>query len=370
LSADPAAPGPRARRPLARRLLARGSLPLAIGGCWLLASWLGTGGLERQPGYLMATNALLAVGLYGSTYAIDLGALRTDRWRVLLAVTIGVLFKAVLIGAALYAVSRQPVAFVLGIAVAQIDPLAVASIMGNDRLSPRAKAILASWASFDDPVTVILSVYATTFAAGALGLDAPRAQFAAASDQALSYVLVIGLNLGFAAVVAVGWRVLRRWPVLAAGWLVGLGAVAIWQFLALGVAIAGLVVRPAGIGAALERTTRWALLIAAGLLGALLAHGIDPVLGAVLGVAAFGAQIVAGVLLTGGLPAADRAHLALAQQNGITAIILALRIEIQYPGAVAVIGPAIVVVNVVHALANRILDADRRRRAPENAELP
>jgi hypothetical protein len=46
--------------------------------------------------------------------------------------------------------------------------------------------------------------------------------------------------------------------------------------------------------------------------------------------------------------------LAQAQQNGITAIILALWVEKSCPGAVAILGPAVVVVNLLHALGTRV----------------
>ncbi|MBT8226331.1 MAG: hypothetical protein HKP61_19350 [Dactylosporangium sp.] len=346
----------------AGRLLAKASLPLVIGACWLLATRIGIDGIERQPTYLYTTSLLLAVGLYGSTYGIDLNELRGDRRRVLLAVTVGVLLKAVLIGIVLLIAMGQPLALVLGVAVAQIDPLAVASIMGDDRLSPRVKAILASWASFDDPVTVILTVYAAAFASGFLGLSAPTQQGFTASDELLSYGATVGANLVFALLAILGWRVLARWRALRAGLMLGLAVVAVWQFLALGVAIAGLAVRPAGLGKILPRVTRWALLIAAGLLGLLLARGVDLGLGVVLGIAAFGAQIVAGVLLSQGLPRPDRVHLALAQQNGITAIILALRMETQHPGVAAVVGPAVVVTNLIHYVANRFAEGRRTSR--------
>lgn len=72
--------------------------------------------------------------------------------------------------------------------------------------------------------------------------------------------------------------------------------------------------------------------------------------------AASASQIAVGYLLTGGLPAGDRIHLALAQQNGITAIVLALRLEAQFPGVAAMVAPAVLTTNLTHAVANRVLD--------------
>ena len=100
----------------------------------------------------------------------------------------------------------------------------------------------------------------------------------------------------------------------------------------------------------------WALGIAAVLLGVLLINGITLWIGVVLGMAAYVAQIIVSFLLTGKLPLQDRLHIAFAQQNGITAIILALLFESYYPGTVAIVAPAIIVVNIIHRMANGILD--------------
>ena len=69
------------------------------------------------------------------------------------------------------------------------------------------------------------------------------------------------------------------------------------------------------------------------------------------------AQIVVALLLT--IPKVwrgDRARLALGQQNGLTAIILALLLEPNFPGTIAVVAPAIIVVNLLHALCNGLYD--------------
>lgn len=321
---------------------------------WGAAYLAGLDGIASAPAYLYATSALLAIGLFGSTAGIDRQQARQDRRLILLAVTVGVLLKAAIIGGVLYLASRDPVYLVFGVAVAQIDPLSVAALMSSDRMSPRAKAILASWASFDDPVTVLLVVYAAWIASGT-----------GAGSALGGYGLNLVLNLALAAVAYAAWRWLRRWPVVLAVVLLGLAGLAVWQFLMLGVAIAGLFVRPQWLERFLPRVTNVALLVSGALLGLLLVGGVNPGWGAALGLMAFVAQIIAGTLLTRGLPRTDRVHLALAQQNGITAIILALRLETDYPGAAAVIAPAILVTNVLHYLAN--LAADRRSlRSPRS----
>jgi hypothetical protein len=138
--------------------------------------------------------------------------------------------------------------------------------------------------------------------------------------------------------------------------LAAVAALAVWQFLMLSVALIGLFLRPRPLGRALPPLVGSALVVATILLGVLLTFGVDLVSGLALGLAAFGAQVLVGYLLTFGLPARDRTHLAFAQQNGLTAIILALRLDAQYAGIVAAVAPAIVVTNVIYVACNRVLD--------------
>jgi hypothetical protein len=178
------------------------------------------------------------------------------------------------------------------------------------------------------------------------------------------------LNLALAGVAFVLWALVRgrvrraeaggravrcavRAVMVAA--VLALGFVAVQQSLLPALALLGLFFRP-DLG-------RWVDGLAqAGMASALVAVGLVLAaefswamagVGAVLGVAAFGAQAAVAFALT--VPKrwrGDRVRLALGQQNGLTAIILALLLEPTFPGAIAVVAPAVVVVNLLHALAN------------------
>ncbi|GGJ74387.1 hypothetical protein GCM10010123_00510 [Pilimelia anulata] len=338
-------------------------LAALAGGGWLLAALTGVDP-AADPRYRVAAVALLAVGLFGSTYGIDRADVR-GHWRlVLAAVTVGVGLKAALIAGVVVAASGQPAYALLAMAVAQIDPLSVAALARPGRMSPRARSILAAWASFDDPVTTVLTAYGVVL----LLPDGP-----APSPAGLA-----GGLLGDAALAAAGWvlwragwwlrgrvraglapgglrrGLLRAGRVLALLLLVGLVAVGVAYGLMLGVAALGFLVRPRFRygDAVLARATPVAFALATFALGTLLAGGFDPVLGVLLGVAAFAAQVPVALLLARGLPAADRWHLALGQQNGITAVILALLLEPHLPGAAGAIGVAVLTVAVLHAAAN------------------
>jgi NhaP-type Na+/H+ and K+/H+ antiporter len=350
--------------------------------------------LDRLPYtsfYLFAATTLLAIGLYSSTYEISVTDVRRDLRTVLAAVTVGVLLKAVLISAAMLAVFRHPQYLVFGIAVAQIDPLSVAALQGKSRMSRRAKDILLAWASFDDPITVVLTVYISAITLTAMGADASGPGSVGGNVAAL--LASIPINVGFAILGLLLWWLSTRagtggrpagaglWArmvgteevrgarrVLAVCLLPVLAGFGVWRSLMLGVALLGLFYRPR-INRLLGPLTQVAFLVAAFALGLLLVGGVRPVPGLVLGVAAFLSQMLVAALLTRGFPRHDRIHLALAQQNGITAIILALLLEPRFPGTVAVIAPAILVIGVLNIASNAAFDnrqalaaAVRRRR--------
>ncbi|WP_345363399.1 hypothetical protein [Actinoallomurus liliacearum] len=328
-------------------------------------------GILSGPFYAMSVTALLAVGLYGSTHGIDLGHLRSDARTVVLAVTVGVLLKAVLITAVLLAVFQNPAYLVLGIAVAQIDPLSVAALGESSRLSRRGQALLLAWASFDDPVTTLLTIYVAAFAMRFQ--DGAATVHQALGDPAMFTIDLVG-NLAVAAVAIVLYRLTgrfaprRQFPVGCAI-LAVVFAVGVWQTWVLAVALVGLKVRPrlpgrpAAVQGVLDKAVNVAFLLAAVLLGVVLSAGVSPVPGIVLGVTAFLAHALVSLPLTRSHTRADRVLLALAQQNGITAITLALLLEPFFSGTVAVVAPAILVINLLYLLSNAVFAARTRRRA-------
>jgi NhaP-type Na+/H+ or K+/H+ antiporter len=301
---------------------------VAIGGMFPPAT-----GILDGPFYAFLVTALLAIGLYGSTHGIDLPHLRTDVRTVILAVTVGVLLKAALITAVLLAVFQNPAYLVLGIAVAQIDPLSVAALGDSSRLSRRGRGLLLAWASFDDPVTALLTIYVA-----ALALPFQDAPAATALDlgDAGTFTVDLAGNLGLAAAAILLHRLVRgsaprrEFPVACAV-LAVVFAVGIWQTWVLAIALAGLAIRPRvpgrprAVERILDRSIDVAFLLASVLLGIVLSLGISPLPGIVLGVAAFAAQALVSLPLTRAQSRDDKVLLALAQQNGITAIILAHR---------------------------------------------
>jgi NhaP-type Na+/H+ or K+/H+ antiporter len=313
-----------------------------------IASVVDVSDLPHQPFYDTFTYALLAVGLYGSVHGIHLEELKSHRSIVLRAVTIGVLMKTLVIGAVLYFVTRNAAAFLLGLAVAQIDPLSVANLLqgGSSKLSGRAKTILGAWSSFDDPMTVLLSIYALYF-------FLPRSGDASLLDSVLPFFAGLAQNLLFVLAVYLIQRYLNLTHPAKLFLLAACFAAAIAFNWMLGIAFIGLFLRPEIKKLPLIIST--AFYIAVLLLGFLLVNGIYWMEGLALGAGAILAQILVGFLLTRDLPANERLYLAFAQQNGITAMILALFFEKDLAGTVGIVAPAIIFINLGYYFFNRIL---------------
>ncbi len=98
--------------------------------------------------------------------------------------------------------------------------------------------------------------------------------------------------------------------------------------------------------------TQIALLLAVLGVGFLLSVRVLFTAGIVLGVTAFVVHALVSLPLTRKQAADDRVQLAIAQQNGITAIVLSLLLTPMFPSVVATVAPAIVVINALHALTN------------------
>ncbi|MGX2998225.1 hypothetical protein JNUCC64_28830 [Streptomyces sp. JNUCC 64] len=382
------------------RTLVAASLAVAVGV--VTGHLLDPDALTGASWYPALAGVLLAVGLYGSTHEIDLREVRRDLRALALTVTVGVLLKAALIAGVMVAAFREPQYLVLGIAVAQIDPLSVAAMSRGDRMSPRARNLLSVWASFDDPMTVLLTLYFSVLAFRLSGRSGTPGT-GPTGDGLAAYALSLGGNLLlFTAVAGLGYLVRtlsrraaararrttatddrtpparvpspRLGDALCLLLVVAAVAVAAPFMLMLAVAALGLVVRTGRYAPLVNRSVTVAFVLAALLLGLLLADGVSPWRGLVLGLAAFGAQALIGLLVAPlvfpDLAPGDRVHLGLGQQNGITAVILALALEPDFPGTVAIVGPAVLTVNTLHYAANGLWNAHRARVAADPGDPP
>ncbi|ABD13416.1 sodium/proton antiporter, CPA1 family [Frankia casuarinae] len=200
--------------------------------------------ISKVHGYRMAIAVLLAVGLYGATLGIARAAWADIR-RIVLVVTVGVALKALLIGGALALALGDPLYLLLGVVVAQIDPLSVATLTSGSRMSERGQDLLRSWAAFDDPVTVLLTVSLVTAVGSTFVKDQPAMTPDLGGPSGVSGFFVgLALNLGLVTLTALLWRGAKRNATSALALTTGLIMVAAGFFLMLAVAIGGLILRP------------------------------------------------------------------------------------------------------------------------------
>lgn len=296
----------------------------------------------------------LTLGLYNSVVGIDLGAVRDHKLTAAIVVTVAVPVQIIVTGLIMYLIYPQPVSWLIAVAITQIDPLSVDTLLrGKESMSDQAKGLLRIWASFDDPVTVlfgflILFPIVTGQSASSAGFDG------------LSLFLYIVLNTVPALVVWLAQRytsLLRnRWVATAV--LVALLALAFFTRSYLLAALLGLILRPLPENF-LSRTAvllYYSILIIVGM--GLFAHHADLASGIRLGallaiVAYFVIQPVSTIVVFNGR-VNDVFRIAYAQQNGLTTLLMgtafqALGIDVLY-----ILLPAIILVNFFNLAINKI----------------
>jgi hypothetical protein len=337
-------------------------------GFFMLVGYMLTGIVPAQSirewqYYPLILNVLLGIGLYASVRGIDHADLREGKRSLLLVTTLGVAAKIVIIGSIVYFVTKSPLSFVFAIVVAQIDPLSISALTlkGNYQLSSKAKNILLVWASFDDPVTVIAAIVVAQYI-----------YFTDLSLMSSGWYWQLG-NIIFPALVYVFYKHTlhgrnRYW--LEIGLLLVASAISILFGWMLSIALLGLFLRPALYNIE-DLVVTGAYIVSLLFLGSYLTQGVDFWLGIVLAVAAITAQIIAALVFMSGLPKMDRAYLACAQQNGITAVILSLLFVRISSDIMSVVIVAILFINLVHIITFSLLDmyvtSTKNKNSPPSA---
>lgn len=344
-------------------------IAIALSGA-VAAGLLGWHFLYRHWWFAPVAAGMVFMGLYLAAYDIDFKVARRD-WKLLgMALTFGVVLKAAFTGVVMGVAFGNPFFIHLGMITAQIDPLSVSALQGSSRMSLRAKTVLKVWASFDDPGTVVLLPLVPMVILWTTGQDIfSSGGFFGGNLSEFARNLVICLV--FVALIFGAWylgrhhnRGHRTRVITGHAGTVTIGgstiATAVRPGLMSSAALLGSLVRPPFFerwgGFIARRVLEGAMLLT----GMLLSDGVNWSAGVMLGLTTFLSQMVVGFLLTSlvRLPMGDRVYLALAQQNGMTAVILSLLTEAMHPGTIAIVAPAILVANALHASANYL--ADRR----------
>lgn len=299
--------------------------------------------------YQQLIYTILAIGLYGSVHGIDLDELKIHKNIILTAISFGVVFKSLLVGAILFLLLKNPYSFVLGMIVAQIDPLSVAHLLEgkSKQFSSGARTILRAWSSFDDPMTVLFSLY----------LYLPLALATTNGNQTefsfSTYFVQLILNLGFSLILYLVYKFVQKDKKLISSLLIVAFLIAVPLKLMLSLAIIGLFIRPQI--PALPKIVHGAFLLALMILGFLFVPQMSHInIGILLGVLAYTAQIAAAFIVARKLTFVDKMFLALAQYNGITSIILALIISTTFPQTTTTVASAVITINVLYFIVNNL----------------
>ena len=306
---------------------------------WLIATNYNVSMLQNGKYYPLLLNILLGVGLYASVRGIDTTIASRDKYTLLNAVTFGVLFKVIIIGSVIYLITGEPISFLLAVIVAQIDPLSVGSLTNKneERLSKRGRNILLAWASFDDPVTVVLAVVIAKYL---IGIDI---SFADTPWFIQSFNLIIP---------AIAYQIHKftNNNTIMSLLLLFIFIVSVYYGFMLAIAISALFVRPK-LYIKVSHLVETAYIVSLIIFGTYLVGSIDIAKGLALAFGAIISQVIVSLILTWKLDTNDRVYLAFAQQNGVTAVILSLLFANAIEGIVPIVAVAIVTINVFHMVS-------------------
>lgn len=296
----------------------------------------------------------LTLGLYSSVAGIDLTAVQSRRRIAIIVVTIAVPLQILATGAVMYLIYPVGLSFLLAVAITQIDPLSVDTLLQDkESMSPEAKGLLRIWASFDDPVTVLFGFL--------ILLPLVTGQTAASAGFGSSALLMyIGLNTLPALAV---WLLQKNTavlnnPLISTPLLIALLALAFITQSYLLAALLGLILRPLPDNY-LNSTTALLYHIIVFIVGmAMFSHSTDLWVGIRLGtllamVEFFVIQPLTAVIVFNGT-VNDVFRIAYSQQNGLTTLLMGIAFQTLGQDVLYILLPAIIIVNILNLIVNKI----------------
>ncbi len=296
----------------------------------------------------------LVIGLYSSVVGIDLNAIANRKLTAVIVVTIAVPLQILATGAVMYLIYPVGVSFLLAVAMTQIDPLSVDTLLEDkESMSPEAKGLLRIWASFDDPVTVlfgflILLPLITGTSPSTTGFDT------------LGVILYVALNTLPALAV---WLLQKYTPLFSyrlVGLLVLIGLLTLAFFTQsyLLAAILGLILRPLPDNYLHNTTTLlyYTIVFVVGM--AIYSHNQDLAdgirIGAILAIVEFFVIQPLTALIVFNGTVNDVFRIAYAQQNGLTTLLMGIAFQTLGVDVLYILLPGIVIVNILNLTVNKI----------------
>ena len=290
-------------------------------------------------------DTILVIGLYGAVYGINISDFKSSKRLIFNVITIGVVFKIVFTGLIMYLITGELISFLIATVLAQIDPVSVASLQeSRNRLSRSGRTVLRAWASFDDPVTVILAVLFSMIVLGDIDNN----------STILSILSIESLNLLFALCIFGLFRILPNNKYFLYVLLLLSLVVASFYELFLGIAIIGLFLRPKL--SLLNDIVYVLYLVVSFTLGIMINGGVNIENGILYGFLIVISQALTTLILGRKLNKQDKYRLSFAQQSGITAITLALFLSISHNNIIPTVIVAIITINILYLILNKGLE--------------
>jgi hypothetical protein len=109
--------------------------------------------------FTLAAGLFLAVALFGNVQSIDMAFLKENRLNAGLIVSFGVFLKVILLGALLYFFTDDKVYFLIAAVISQIDPSFTNWTQRLLNIRGQAAKLSIIESTFDDPISVLLSLY-------------------------------------------------------------------------------------------------------------------------------------------------------------------------------------------------------------------
>ncbi len=313
----------------------------------LVGKWTNINPVEQAVFSPFTTFALI-VGLYGSVVGIDLSAIRQRRWLAVIVITVAVPIQIMASGALMYLIYPASISFLLAVAMTQIDPLSVDTLLQDkESMSQEAKGILRVWASFDDPVTVLFGFL--------ILLPLITGQAIEGSVTAMLLGLMANVGVAFALWALGKWTKVLQDPAIT---LVLLLLTLIFAFFTqafLLAAITGLLLRPVPekyLGS-LTAVLYYGIVFVVGM--AMYTYGIDLRLGFLLAIVGyFVIQPLTTIIVFSG-SSKDLLRIAFAQQNGLTTLLMGIAFQNLGFKVLHILLPAIIITNMLNLIVNKIL---------------
>jgi len=173
------------------------------------------------------------------------------------------------------------------------------------------------------------------------------------------YIYKLTFNLLFALVVFLIPKLFRgmfkKFDFVEVSFLFLIFIFVIYFKLMLAIALIALFLRP-NLQHIMDKLVMWAFYLSIILLGIFLSNGVQVIWGLILASFAVLSQIVISIILVRKFTWKDKVYLALAQQNGITSIVLAVLIEKAFPGTISIIAPTLFFINILYYISGHIAD--------------